>query len=93
VRRYVRTAPTAWTVLAIYLRPQWTHSLALAVLLLVAIGLKLANPQLLRSFIDSATQGVEIDRLIDVIALIFLAVAVASQVVAIAETYLPRTSG
>jgi ABC-type multidrug transport system fused ATPase/permease subunit len=92
VRRYVRTAPTAWAVLATYLRPQWPRSLALAVLLLAAIGLELANPQLLRAFIDSAAQSVEIDRLVG-IALIFLAVAFASQIVAIAETYVAENVG
>ena len=66
--------------------------LVLACLLFAAIGLELANPQILRVFIDQATQGAEIDRLIG-IALLFLAVAVATQVVAIVETYVAENVG
>jgi ATP-binding cassette subfamily B protein len=86
------TPPTTWNLLSHYLRPQWTRSLALACLLLVAIGLELANPQILRAFIDQATQGAQIEQLVGV-ALLFLAIAVAAQVIAIVETYVAENVG
>ena len=64
----------------------------LAGLLLATIGLELANPQILRVFIDSATQGAEMDRLVS-IGLVFLVVAVATQLVSIAETYFAENVG
>jgi ATP-binding cassette subfamily B protein len=86
------TPPTTWGLLSHYLRPQWTRSLVLACLLFAAIGLELANPQILRVFIDQATQGAQLDRLIG-IALLFLAVALAAQVIAIVETYVAENVG
>jgi ATP-binding cassette, subfamily B, bacterial len=85
------TTTSAWGVLAAYLRPQWVRTLVLAGLLLATIGLELANPQILRVFIDSATQGAQTDRLIG-IGLAFLGVALATQVVSISETYFAETS-
>jgi ABC-type multidrug transport system fused ATPase/permease subunit len=64
----------------------------LACLVLAAIGLELANPQILRVFIDSATQSAEMDRLV-VIGLMFLAIALATQAVSIAETYVAENVG
>ncbi|MBZ0298167.1 MAG: ABC transporter ATP-binding protein/permease [Anaerolineae bacterium] len=40
-----------------YLKPQRTRVIMLAVLLFSSIGLQLANPQILRFFIDTAVQG------------------------------------
>ena len=85
------TPPTAWTVLITYLRPQARRALALGVLLLAAIAFDLANPQILRAFIDSATQGAETQQLVT-IALAFLAVAVTSQAVTVGETFKRRKS-
>jgi ATP-binding cassette subfamily B protein len=68
------------------------RALALAGLLLATIGLELANPQILRVFIDSATQGAEIDRLVS-IGVVFVAVAIATQVVSIAETFFAENVG
>jgi ATP-binding cassette subfamily B protein len=86
------TPPPTWRVLSRYLRPQWPRTLTLAALLFAAIGLELANPQILRVFIDSATQDAQMDRLIG-IALVFLLVAIAAQVIAIAETYVAENVG
>jgi ABC-type bacteriocin/lantibiotic exporter with double-glycine peptidase domain len=58
---------------------------------LAAISLELANPQILRVFIDSATQSADMNRLV-AIGLVFPAVAVATHVVAIAETFVAETS-
>src|SRR5207249_9989973 len=82
----VRSTPSVWSFFGTYLRPQWARMLVLGGLVLAAIVLDLANPQILRVFIDTATQTTELDRLLT-IGLIFLAVAVAAQVIAIAETY------
>jgi ABC-type multidrug transport system fused ATPase/permease subunit len=41
-------------LLQTYLRPQWKHALLLLVLMLAGVALDLANPQLIRRFIDSA---------------------------------------
>jgi len=59
---------------------------------LAAIALELANPQILRVFIDSAMQSAPIDRLV-AIGLVFLAVAVVTQAAFIAETYLAENVG
>jgi len=76
-----------WTLLGRYLKPQWPRVLLMAVLLLTHISLRLINPQMMRLFIDTATTGGELEALIR-IALIFLALAVVDQGVAIASTYL-----
>jgi ATP-binding cassette subfamily B protein len=86
------TPPTPSSVLSHYLRPQWQRTLVLACLLVAAIGLELANPQILRAFIDSATHGAEMDRLL-AIALLFLALAGAAQVISIVETYVAENVG
>jgi ABC-type multidrug transport system fused ATPase/permease subunit len=44
-----------WALLVDYLRPQWPQVALLTVLLLGSIGLQLANPQIMRTFIDAAT--------------------------------------
>ncbi|HEY3062178.1 MAG TPA: ABC transporter ATP-binding protein [Chloroflexota bacterium] len=84
--------PAGWSILTDYLRPHLARTLVLACLLLVGIGVELANPQILRTFIDSATGGAEMDQLVR-IAVVFLVVAVAAQVVSIAETYLAEDLG
>ena len=58
----------AWGILTTYLRPQASRALLLAVCLFAAIGLDLANPQILRAFIDSAISGAALEQLV-VIAL------------------------
>src|SRR2546423_13714135 len=78
--------------LATYLLPQWRRSAFLFALLIGAISLELANPQILKAFIDSAVDGAAVDRLIS-IGLIFLAVAVATQIVSVVETYVAENVG
>ncbi|MGI9145445.1 MAG: ABC transporter ATP-binding protein [Chloroflexota bacterium] len=86
------TTTSAWRVLATYLRPQRTRVLVLALLLLATIGLELANPQILRVFIDSAAQDADIDRLL-AIGVVFLVVALATQLVSVAETFFAENVG
>jgi len=52
-----------WDLLVDYLRPQWRMAALLAVLLFSGIGLQLINPQIVRSFIDSAKTGTGMDTL------------------------------
>ena len=66
--------------------------LVLGGLVLAGIVLDLANPQILRVFIDTATQTTALERLVT-IGLVFLAVAVAAQLIAIAETYVAENVG
>ena len=57
-----------------------------AVLLLTSIGLQLANPQILRYFIDEATKGSPLSRLL-IAACLFIAIALLQQVVSVLATY------
>ncbi len=76
--------------LAVYLRPQRLRVALLALLLLGGIGLQLANPQILRAFIDTAAAGGSLEALIAT-ALLFLGVALAGQAVTVAETYVAES--
>jgi len=81
-----------------YLRPLWRRVVVLAVLLVAAIGLQLAGPQILRVFIDTATGvrhlgGTDAAQALTVAALLFLATAFAGQAVALAETYMAENVG
>ncbi len=81
-----------WDVLVTYLRPHWRQSLLLLALLLAGIGLELANPQILRSFIDTATAGGALQTLMRT-ALLFLGVALATQFISVAEAYIAENVG
>lgn len=76
-----------WNLLADYLRPQRLRVVLLALLLFGSIGLELANPQILRYFIDAAQTGVELRSLL-LAAVLFLVLAVLQQIIAIFATYL-----
>lgn len=75
-----------WNLLITYLRPQWTHVMWLAVLLLSSIGLQLINPQIMRQFIDLARSDRPMDTLWQ-FALLFMGVALVQQVVSVWATY------
>jgi ATP-binding cassette subfamily B protein len=83
VRQYMR-------LLSTYVRPQWRWMVALGVLILATIGLRLANPQILRSFLDTATEGGSRSELL-FDAILFFVIAVASQGLAVASTYVGET--
>lgn len=78
------------SLLGRYLRPQARWVIALAVLVLATIGLRLANPQILRQFIDTATTGGERAALIRD-ALLFFGIAVLAQLLSVAATYVGET--
>ena len=75
-----------WQVFANYLRPYHGRVGLLAVLLLGSIGLELINPQIMRYFIDAARAG-GASAALTAVALLFLGVALAQQVVALCATY------
>jgi len=75
-----------------YLRPQWLRMALLAALLFSSIGLQLLNPQILRSFIDTAAQGGALEQLTRA-ALLFIGVALIQQLVMVAATYMSQSVG
>src|SRR5688572_2589702 len=75
-----------------YVGPEWPRVLLLGVLLLAGIGLQLANPQLLRFFIDSAISGDAVDRLAAV-AVLFVCIALVHTVVSSAAQYVGESVG
>ncbi len=79
MRRYAR-------FLVRYLSPRWPLALGLSVLLLVNIGLALANPQIMRHFLDTAQAGGS-PQVLRNAALLFLAIALAQQVTSVLATY------
>ncbi|WP_414530491.1 ABC transporter ATP-binding protein [Nodularia chucula] len=75
-----------------YLQPLWHQSLLLLILLLLGIGLRLLNPQILAAFIDIATSEADFSRLIQ-LALMFLGIALTTQLISLLETYLAADIG
>ena len=70
-----------------YLASQRLAALGLALLLLAGIALQLANPQILRAFLDTAQAGGSPTTLVH-LALAFLAVALVQQAAIVGATYL-----
>jgi ATP-binding cassette, subfamily B, bacterial len=95
VRRY-------GSILFQYLRPQAGRVALLSFLLLTAIFLKVANPQIIRVFLDAATSsagqagtpaGDDLARNLTFAALAFLAFAVVIQLLSVAATYVGENVG
>lgn len=79
-----------YNLLSTYLKTQWRWVAILTLLILVTIGLKLANPQILRAFIDTAIEGGEWSILIR-LALLFFGIALLTQALSVAATYVGET--
>ncbi|MCG6137821.1 MAG: ABC transporter ATP-binding protein/permease [Nostoc sp. LLA-1] len=75
-----------WNLLVDYLQPQKWRVFKFAIALLISIGLQLVNPQILRYFIDTAIAGGSRQNLL-LAALLFIGVAVITQILIIAATY------
>ena len=73
-------------LLRAYARPHWRKVALLTALLLFSIALQLVNPQVLRAFIDAATNGAGQQTLARS-ALLFLVVALCQQAIAVTATY------
>jgi len=76
-----------WDLLSQHIRPQKGRFILLSILLLGSIGLRIFAPQIMRSFIDSALAGGALQTLTWT-ALVFIAVALLQQVIAVSVTYL-----
>lgn len=79
-------------LLAAYLWPQRWQVTVLATLLLGNVGLQLVNPLIVRRFIDAATAAGALSTLSG-LALLFLGLAVLSQVTSVLETYVAESVG
>ena len=79
-------------LLAKYLRPQRAKVIVVAVVLFFQIAVQLANPQVLRAFIDSAAAGGSAQTLAAIAAL-FIAIALAQQALVLTGTYLSQDVG
>jgi ATP-binding cassette, subfamily B, bacterial len=75
-----------------YLRPLKWRVLGLALLLFSGVGLQLASPQIVRTFIDTAQTG-GAPTVLALAALLYLGVALATQAVAVGETYVAENVG
>jgi ATP-binding cassette, subfamily B, bacterial len=75
-----------------YLAPQRGRVVVLTVLLFGSIGLQLANPQVLRRFIDEATGQGAVSTLINT-GIIFICVALLQQIVSVGATYFSENVG
>jgi ATP-binding cassette subfamily B protein len=69
-----------------YLRPQGIWILLLTVLILGSIAIQLVNPQIMRSFIDTAQAGGPSEVLVRA-ALLFLVLALVQQIVSVLAAY------
>ncbi|MDZ4718158.1 MAG: ABC transporter ATP-binding protein [Roseiflexaceae bacterium] len=81
-----------WALLSDYLRPQWPKVVLLAVLILSGIGLQLANPQIIRYFIDTAQTDAPLERLLWAGGF-FLVGAILLQITTVASTYVGEDIG
>jgi len=74
------------------LRPRWPKVLLLTGLMLAGIGLQVANPQLIRYFLDTALAGGSQQSLVYA-ALSFLGFALLTQALSVAATYIGEDVG
>ncbi|HJZ45562.1 MAG TPA: ABC transporter transmembrane domain-containing protein, partial [Roseiflexaceae bacterium] len=71
-----------------YLRPQRSRVATLAALLFASIALQIANPQLLRYFIDTAQNPHSELRALFVAASLFIGIALVTQLLSLGATYI-----
>ena len=81
-----------WRLLSGYLAPQKHRVLLVGFLMLGAIGLQIATPQLIAAFIDDALGAASQSRLL-ILATGFIVAALAGQALAVASTYVSETIG
>lgn len=82
-----------WSLLAAYLRPQWRRSLLLGGVLVGSAALQVANPQIIRRFIDLATGGAATPDQLALTALLFIGIALVQQALAVGATYVGQLVG
>jgi ATP-binding cassette subfamily B protein len=76
-----------WDLLNRYLKPQTPRVFLLSSLILTNITLRLINPQIMRYFIDTATNAGKLSDLLNA-GILFISLAIASQIISIGSTYL-----
>lgn len=76
-----------WELLIKYLKPLKRRVTYMTVLLLLSIGLQIVNPQVIRYFIDTATQGQGVTQKLTWAAVIFLVMALFQQAASVVATY------
>jgi len=76
-----------WRLLSEYLRPMRGRVVLLSVLLLTGITFQMINPQLIRRFIDGASEDTKLSVLL-ALAGGFILLAVSHQVLTVVSTYL-----
>lgn len=76
-----------WELLVKYLTPLKQRVALMSVLLLISIGLQIVNPQIIRYFIDTATEGQGVSNKLTWAAIVFLVMAIIQQVTAVVATY------
>jgi ABC-type multidrug transport system fused ATPase/permease subunit len=86
LQRWLHALHRYWRLLARYLRPLWRWMGLLAVILGGTIAVQVITPLVASHFIDQATSGKAVHDLI-VLALLTIGLALAGQVLAVAETY------
>ncbi len=79
-------------LLSQYFLPQRRRVVTLGLLLLMRLALELANPWILRAFIDQAMAKAALESL-TVVAILFLGVALLMQLVSVGETYVAENVG
>ena len=75
-------------MLVTYLKPLKRRVILLSVLLLTSIGLQIVNPQVIRYFIDAATEGTAATSKLTMAAVLFLVMAIIQQATSVSATYL-----
>jgi ABC-type multidrug transport system fused ATPase/permease subunit len=83
----------AGNLLATYLRPRWRLTVLLGALLLASAALQIANPQIIRQFIDLATTGAGSPERLAATALLFIGIAVVQQAISVGATYVSQVLG
>jgi ATP-binding cassette subfamily B protein len=81
-----------WQLFAKYLRPQLPRAVLLGVLLLIGIGLRVVNPQIVRHFIDEAQSGAVLSSLY-LAGGTFLSFALITQALSVITIYLSELVG
>lgn len=75
-----------WELLVKYLKPLRRRAAWMAGLLLASIALQIVNPQIIRYFIDTATEGGS-GRSLTIASVLFLSMALVQQVTAVLASY------
>ena len=75
-----------WQLLSRHIRPQMGRFILLGLLLFSGIGLRVVNPQIIRTFIDTVIEGGESARLVNA-AVLFIVVALLQQVLGVSAAY------